>query len=423
MNKLIVCYMIENDDDVFELSYNSIKDVADEIVIIDGNQYSLTNGSPATIEKPKYCWVNSINKNATILLSPYPHSYKGADGKQRNEYLEYIKQHFKDDWCLVVDADEVIEYPEQIKPTIEYLEKNNIDCASIRMRHLINNFGQEDSTLEKHYVPCRLFKITDKLKYPEVEHNVLQGWLKCAQVDSFINWHLGYCREVFRLKKKYLNHCEKSNIHNAHFLEWWYHAHLFGEYPIKKVNHEELPKIIKEYFNVNDDYLYFRNRGVELKHAEMVKQWNEYFKPESVFDVGCGRGPYLRYWEMITKNVAGCELSRWAIDNKLCDCGIYNCDVFDLNSNTEFELVTVIDVLEHLNIENLSKSLRNIYESGERFLFSIPFIGDPNLELDKTHIIKKSKEWWLEQLNKTGFKIEPTPDNFYYKEQIIIAKK
>ena len=39
MNKLIIAYIVENDEDVFELSYKSIKDVADEVLIIDGNWY------------------------------------------------------------------------------------------------------------------------------------------------------------------------------------------------------------------------------------------------------------------------------------------------------------------------------------------------------------------------------------------------
>jgi len=417
MSKLIVCYMIENDEDVFELSYNSIKDVADEIVIVDGNHYPEINGILKQEEIEK-CMKHMYE--GEVIFSPYPHEDLGADGKQRNKYLEYLKQKYLGDWCLVIDADEVIEFPENIKPTIEYLEKEGIDCANIRMKHYIGNLGQEDSTIEKHYVPRRLFRITKDLSYPEVEHNVLQGVQKVINVDSFINHHLGYCREIFRLKKKYENHCKKSNIHNKEFLEWWYHSHLFNEFPTTKVKTDNIPKVIKDFFKVNDDYLYFKDRGAEIKHAEMVRQWNEYFKPNSILDLGCGRGPYLRYWEMTTISY-GLELSQWAIDNKICNSLIKQGSI--LNNEMAADLVTCLDVLEHIDEKDLQIALKNIYESGDNFLFSIPFEDDPNLYADKTHKIFKSKEWWLCELEKAGFKIKETPEHFYFRNQMVICSK
>lgn len=410
--RLIVAYMIENDEDVFELSYNSIKDVADGVVVINGNHKKMSMYS-----KPD-------GINMTEIFHPYPHEDKGADGKQRNKYLKHVKEHYKGDWCLVLDADEVIANPENIKPTIEQLEANGFDCANVRMRHCVGNLGQEDATLEKHYVPARLFKIQDDLSYPEVEHNVLQGWKKCANIDSFVNWHLGYSREVFRLNKKWRNHKTKSNIHNAQFLDWWYHSHLLGEFPTSKVNWHELPDVIKEHFDINEDYLYFKDRGFELKHAECVKQWNKYFKPTTVLDIGCGRGPYLRFWEDYTLS-EGLELSQWAINNKICECEINQGDIKDYESIPNYyDLVTVLDILEHLEEEDLQKALKNIHFLGEKnFLFSIPFEGDPNLYGDHTHKIFKSKEWWLAELKKAGFKVEVTPENFYFKEQMVVCTK
>jgi len=414
--KLIVCYIIENDEDVFKLSYDSIKDVADEIVIIDGNKENLYD---------RYLDVRHC------LHKPYPHKDKGANGMQRNKYLDYVKAHFKDDWCLVLDADEIVDQPHMIKNVIQQLEEKEIDCCDIWMRHFVNTLGTEDATVETHYVNHRLFKITKNLKYPEVEHPLLQGWKKLARTTQFCIYHLGYAREMLRLKKKYDNHLEKSNIHTPQYLEDWYHRHLFGEFPVKKVDTLTLPDNIKKAFNVNEDYLYFRDRGCEIKHCEMVKQWNEYFGASrtenyayQILDIGCGRGPYLRYWEMCCDDAYGLELSQWAIDNKICDSEIFQGDITKYESPYKYDLVTAIDILEHLEYKDLDKALKNIYNLGINvFLFSIPFIGDPNLEADSTHIIKESKEWWVEKLEKAGFKIKETPENFLFKEQIIIAEK
>ena len=187
-----------------------------------------------------------------------------------------------------------------------------------------------------------------------------------------------------------------------------------------------LPRIIKEYFNVNEDYLYFKDRGVELKHAELVKQWNKHFNPNYVLDLGCGRGPYMRYWELAT-HAEGLEISKWAVKNKLCDSYIAEGDILDNKWKLDGigpDLVCAIDILEHLEEKDLDKALKNIYEEGvENFLFSIPFEGDPNLYGDHTHKIFRPKDWWIEQLEKAGFKIKETPDNWYYKEQMVVATK
>ena len=408
--KLNIAYIIEGDEDVFELSYNSIKDVADRVIIINGNEEG-------------YYFQNA--EKVTELCHGFPHEEKGAMGIQRNKYLEYLKEHHLGEWTLVLDADEVVENPEHIKVVIKQLEENNKELAHVKMRHLIGDLGHEDSTLEEHWCLGRLFKVTKDLYYPETEHCLLQGYNgpNDIHVKGFTLFHLGYCREMFRIRNKTLNHREKSEIHQPEFLDWWSHAHLLGTYPRKEIPYHELPKIIREYFNLNEDYVYFKDRNVELKHAECVKQWNEHFKPENVLDIGCGRGPYLRYWEMITE-CNGIEISDWAIKNKICTSDIITADItkpFHLKMN--FDLVTAIDILEHVEESELPKALNNIREIGNRFLFSIPFEGDPNLYADYTHKIFKPKEWWIEQLEKAGFKIQKTPDNWYYKEQMVVAKK
>jgi len=412
MSKLIVSYIIENDFDCFKLSYDSIKDIADEIVLICGNDNTMKYFEEAQLPKTK------------LIFHKYQKDYGGANGLQRNQYIRYLKENHINKWNLTLDADEVVDKPELIKETIKGIEAFDKDCADVHMRHTVGSLGQEDSTVEKHFVPTRLFKITKDIYYDEAEHVSLKGAKNYCKVDSFCIWHLGYSREIFRLKSKYTNHKEKSNIHNPEFLNWWYHSHLLGEFPTKKVDWTELPEVIKKHFDINEDYLYFKDRGVELKHAECVKQWNEYFKPYKVLDVGCGRGPYLRYWEMSTK-VQGVEISKWAVDNKLCESHITHMNLLDTSYVSGlFDLVTAIDILEHLEEKDLQTALKIIYEAGNKnFLFSIPFIGDPNLMADSTHKIFKDKSWWIAELHKAGFKIKPTPEHFYFKEQILVAKK
>jgi signal recognition particle GTPase len=70
MTKLNIAYIIENDEDLFKLSFQSINK-ADNIIIIDGRQDNSKN----------------LYENLTkvkVIYSKYPHDEKGANGKQRN---------------------------------------------------------------------------------------------------------------------------------------------------------------------------------------------------------------------------------------------------------------------------------------------------------------------------------------------------
>ena len=167
-----------------------------------------------------------------------------------------------------MDADECVQNPERLKPIIEECERQGIDCCSVRMRHLFYNFASEDATLPEHYVPCRLFKVTPELSYEEVEHPILKGWKKHANIADVVIWHLSDARHMFKVRKKYLTQVEKSNIHNPEYLKWWYYSRLLGEYPVKKVFPEELPKALREHFLLDDTYLHFRRM---VKMGEYLK--------------------------------------------------------------------------------------------------------------------------------------------------------
>lgn len=410
--KLIVVYIVEKDEDLFKLSYESIKDVADAVIIIDGNKEKSYRYSDAP--------------NDIICNVPYPHNDKGANGKQRNEYIKILKERFIGDYCLVLDADEVVDYPKKIKEVINHMETQKVNCVNIHMRHFVGSLGQEDNTVDKHFVPTRLFKITPDIYYDEEEHVVLKSKkeMMVAPIEDFCIYHFGYSREIFTLLKKYKNHCEKSNIHTSEFLTEWYHSHLTGKFPTKEVDITTLPKIIKDHFQINDDYLYFKDRNIELKHGAMVHQWYKHFKPEQVLDVGCGRGPYLHYWEDLV-DCSGFELSKWAINHKFCDAPIYDVDISKEIKKCKYDLVTTLDILEHLDYEELPITLKNIYGLGYNdFLFSIPFeYEDPNLHNDPTHKIFKPRLWWYRKLEEAGFKIKETPKHWLFHSQMVVCEK
>ena len=250
--RIVVCYITEKDSEALELSIKSVIRYVDHIYVIFSPNDEFT---PLVLEKFKEI---TPEPKISIIVSHYDHESKGADGKQRNKYLDLLKKQEMGNWCLVLDSDEIVEEGNKIKELIKAADKENLDCLSPRIRHLFWNFSQEDATVPTHYVLARLFKINENLNYDEVEHPVLKGTKKHMYTNDLIIWHLSDARQMFIVRKKYLNNMEKNNIHTPQYLKWWLYSRLLGEYPTKKVFPEELPQILREHFFLDDFFLSYR---------------------------------------------------------------------------------------------------------------------------------------------------------------------
>ena len=424
LEKLVVVLMGQDCERFIGMALESVKD-ADAIVYCDGGSTDKTlERITHFVGTGIYCPQNKVttHKKVEIIENPYDQEDKRMNGKQRNFYLNHLKKHYPGWWCLVIDADEVVEDLSKIKEAIQIIKEDKI-VFNVKMRHFIGDLGHEDATQQEHYAPRRLFKVRYNLMYPEVEHSVLQGdFSQASMFKATTIWHLAYCPACWDYKKRYENHLAKSNMHTPEFLDQWYKAHLFGQYPKVQVNLVEIPKIILDEFGIDKDEFYFQNRGLELRHFLMFKNWFDEFKPKSVLELGCGLGPYGVAAEYMGCKYLGVEISGFAVKKNPFGLDLVKGDVTHNLTLPESDLVLVVDILEHLEEKELRDALKNISVHGKNYIFSIPFKGDPNLEADPTHKIKKDKDWWLNKLNKY-FKIKEVPNNWLLKEQLLMGER
>ena len=246
---LIVCYLMGNSELFVDMTLKSVYDFVDKIIII----YD-TSSKDNTLNKIKE-WENKGNKIMRIDRE-YEHDFniKNANSNARNFYLDYLKKNYLNDFCIVLDADEV---PDDsiihLKEYIESLDKSKSYLISLRMIHFIGDLGHEDATQEEHYVLNRLFNIKLELFYPDGEHPVLMNKIKDQgfALKNFIIYHMAYCREMFYIKDRYLNHLNKSEMHSKDYLKDWYLSHLFGSYPKKQIDPKKFPKVITETFLID----------------------------------------------------------------------------------------------------------------------------------------------------------------------------
>jgi len=216
MSKLIICYIGQDCEKFIGMSLDSIKDVVDYTIFVDGGS---TDDTIRILDKYGFKTISTsdgtFDSTKIFINRPYEQDHKGANGRARNAYLKFIQEHFLNDYCLVLDPDEVVENPQHIKTWIEQAEKqkqlDNI-ILNPHMRHFIGDFGHEDHTYERHYCPGRFFKITKDLYYDEVEHPVLQCRKNHQRmnVEGFTIWHLAYIDAMFYIKNRYLNHLKNS---------------------------------------------------------------------------------------------------------------------------------------------------------------------------------------------------------------------
>lgn len=404
--------MGQNCEKFIDMCLKSVKD-ADAIVYCDGGS------KPELIEHIKgfLDYDDFIN----VIQNKWDSEDKQMNGKQRNFYLNYLKENYPDDWCLVLDADEVCEDLSKIKDFIQQAEKG---IYSVKMRHFIGDLGHEDATQKDHWVFNRLFKISEADSYPLDSHPILKGNQIGGTTCTTI-WHLGHLPVEYMhyIVKRYKQHANDSTIHTQDFLKAWRDSHLYGGYKRRPVNPTEIPKVILDNFGIDFDELYFMPRKqMEAKHYRDAIDWKDYFGCNNVLLFGCGFGQRVHTLDKIGVNSVGVELSEYAVKNSLTPF-IIKGNIIDFNMKARYDLSVAYDLLEHLEYEDLDKAIDTLKKYAHNILVSIPFKGDPNLEADPTHIIKEDKMWWIDKFESHGLRRIPVPDHFQFKEQLLIFKK
>ena len=186
------------------------------------------------------------------------------------------------------------------------------------------------------------------------------------------------------------------------------------------------------------DQVYWQNRNLEDKDYWMTLQWIEFLNPTKVFDYGCGNGKHVHCFRYYGIEAYGEDISEYAIQNPI---GLAKDNIFLIHLPLEghkstleatpfakgfskFDLVTCIDVLEHIPEQDAIETIKYLYKLSSKYiLVSICFPEDPNFEKDDTHITRQPRVWWADQFSKLGLVEVALPTGWLFRPQFMLWEK
>ncbi len=179
MPSLSVCMMVQNAETTLAIALESLENIYDELIIVDGGSTDST------------CEIAS-NYKAKIIHS----AWSGNHAQQRNVYLSSVKT----DWVFVLDSDEFIN--QTTKDFFRFIKDSNDELDTDNFwipRKWISTFNKHHYISSKPHYPDfqrRLFKYNKNLFYTGLIHESLQNLnhqgiclteLSIYHLDFFIN--------------------------------------------------------------------------------------------------------------------------------------------------------------------------------------------------------------------------------------------
>lgn len=149
-------------------------------------------------------------------------------------------------------------------------------------------------------------------------------------------------------------------------------------------------------------------------YPEAIEIINKFPNVKTIIDYGCGKGFLVHALRQLGKLAFGEDISDYAINH--CHPMVKN--YLSKPSDNKADLIICKDILEHIYEQDMQPILELLKSkiALNGYLFIVVPLGDNNLfrireyEIDITHVTKKDEDWWINQFNLAGLKLQ----NFVY---------
>jgi SAM-dependent methyltransferase len=153
--------------------------------------------------------------------------------------------------------------------------------------------------------------------------------------------------------------------------------------------------------NYNDNFhnLHFQN---SINSAnEVIPVFLNYFKPKTVLDIGCGLGTWLNVFQENQCDIFGIDGDYVNEKDLIIDKNKFKS--YDLNTSynleKKFDLVTSLEVAEHIFPENATTFINSLCLHSDLVLFSAAVPGQEGT----LHYNEQYNEYWIDLFSKNGY--------------------
>lgn len=155
------------------------------------------------------------------------------------------------------------------------------------------------------------------------------------------------------------------------------------------------------------NHFFYENQLSESRNSAkyIVPIINDWFKPKSIIDVGCGVGAWLDIW----KNCENC-IEVLGIDADFVDKSLLLIDVSnefiesDLNKRLpklkKYDLAMCLEVAEHLDKKRADSFIEDLTNLSDIVLFSAAIPGQEGTQ----HINEQFLQYWIDIFNRNNYK-------------------
>jgi len=149
-----------------------------------------------------------------------------------------------------------------------------------------------------------------------------------------------------------------------------------------------------------DAWSYANPDGESLGCGAILKAWKRIFQPINMLDVGGGRGTIVAYARDLGIEAFGFDFSEWAVnEGRYPRCKSEWLKVHDATKpwpyqDKSFDLVTALDFLEHIYLDDLDFVISELYRVSRRWIFlqtAVAGSGGLQDRVETGYILKKGE--------------------------------
>jgi SAM-dependent methyltransferase len=151
-----------------------------------------------------------------------------------------------------------------------------------------------------------------------------------------------------------------------------------------------------------DNFFEYHLEGALNSAKAVIPLVLKYVQPDSIIDVGCGIGAWLSVWEQKgVKELFGIDGNYIDTSKLLIDKASFKAVDLEkgYKSDKQFDLVTCLEVAEHLKAEFASLFIESLCTLGDVVLFSAAIPGQEGT----MHVNEQYPEYWANLFKSHGF--------------------